>query len=41
MYYHTMETKNVDYGSTLAVLIVVLGIVLAKVVNAIFKEKDY
>ena len=41
MYYHTMETKNVDYGSALAVLIVVLGIVLAKVVNAIFKEKDY
>jgi raffinose/stachyose/melibiose transport system permease protein len=36
-----METKNVDYGSALAVLIVVLGIVLAKVVNAIFKEKEY
>lgn len=41
MYYQTMETKNVDYGSALAVLIVVLGIVLSKVVNAIFKEKDY
>ncbi len=41
MYYHTMETKNVDYGAALAVLIVVLGVVLAKVVNAIFKEKDY
>lgn len=41
MYYHTMETKNVDYGSALAVLIVVLGIVLSKVVNAIFREKDY
>lgn len=41
MYYHTMETKNVDYGCALAVLIVVLGIVLSKVVNAIFREKDY
>lgn len=41
MYYHTMETKNVDYGSALAVLIVVLGIVLAKVVNMIFREKEY
>lgn len=41
MYYHTMETKNVDYGAALAVLIVALGIVLAKVVNWIFREKDY
>lgn len=41
MYYHTTQTKNVDYGSALAVLIVVLGIVLSKVVNRIFKEKDY
>lgn len=41
MYYQTMEAKNVDYGSTLAVLLVVLGIVTSKVVNAIFKEKDY
>ena len=41
MYYHTMETKNVDYGCALAVLIVVLGIVLSKVVNAVFREKDY
>ena len=41
MYYHTMETKNLDYGSALAVLIVVLGIVLAKVVNMIFREKEY
>jgi len=41
MYYQTMEVKNVDYGSALAVLIVVLGIVLSKVVNSIFKEKEY
>lgn len=41
MYYQTMEVKNVDYGSALAVMIVILGIVLSKIVNAIFKEKDY
>ena len=41
MYYHTIETKNVDYGAALAVLIVVLGVVLSKVVNWIFQEKDY
>ncbi|MDD2958090.1 MAG: sugar ABC transporter permease [Lachnospiraceae bacterium] len=41
MYYQTMEARNVDYGSTLAVLIVVLGMVLSGVVNRIFKEKDY
>ena len=41
MYYQTMEAKNVDYGSTLAILIVVLGIALSKGISAIFKEKDY
>ena len=41
MYYQTMEAKNVDYGAALAVMIVILGIVLSKTVNAIFKEKDY
>lgn len=41
MYYQTMEAKNVDYGAALAVLIVVLGIILSKVVNWIFREKDY
>lgn len=41
MYYHTMETKNVDYGAAIAVLIVVLGVILSKVVNWIFREKDY
>ena len=39
MYYQTFNTKNVDYGSTIAVMIVVLGIVLAKVTNRVFKEK--
>lgn len=41
MYYQTMEVKNVDYGAALAVMIVILGVVLSKVVNTIFKEKDY
>lgn len=41
MYYQTFNTKNVDYSSAIAVLIVVLGIVTAKVVNTIFKVKDY
>lgn len=41
MYYQTMEAKNVDYGSTLAILLVVLGVLTSKIVNAIFKEKDY
>jgi len=41
MYYQTMEAKNVDYGAALAVLIVVLGVILSKAVNWIFREKDY
>lgn len=41
MYYHTMETKNVDYGSAIAVVIVALGIVTSKVVNTLFREKEY
>ena len=39
MYYQTMETKNVDYGAALAVLIVVLGVVLSKVVNAQYHKQ--
>lgn len=41
MYYQTMETGNVDYGAAIAVLIAVLGIVLSKIVNQIFREKEY
>lgn len=41
MYYQTFNANNIDYSSAIAVLIVVLGIVTAKVVNTIFKEKDY
>lgn len=41
MYYQTMEVKDVDYGSAIAVFIVILGIVLSQLVNRIFKEKEY
>ena len=41
MYYHAVESRNTDYGCAIAVLIVILGIVSAKIVNAVFKEKDY
>ena len=41
MYYHACETRNTDYGCAIAVLIVVIGVVSSKIVNRIFKEKDY
>ncbi|MBQ7615618.1 MAG: sugar ABC transporter permease [Butyrivibrio sp.] len=40
MYYQTMEAKNVDYGATLAVLIVVLGVILSRVTRSLFKESE-
>ena len=41
MYYQTFNAKNVDYGATIAIVIVVLGIVISQIVNRVFKEKDY
>jgi raffinose/stachyose/melibiose transport system permease protein len=41
MYYNTMSRGDVDYASTIAILIVVLGVVVSFVVNKVFKEKDY
>ncbi len=41
MYYQTFNANNVDYGSAIAVVIVVLGILLSKVANTILKEKEY
>ena len=41
MYYQAFNTRNVDYSCSIAVLIVVLGIVTSKIVNAVFKEADY
>ena len=41
MYYQAFNTKNVDYSSAIAVLIVVLGILTSKIVNKVFHETDY
>ncbi len=41
MYHQTFNVGDVDYGSALAVVIVLVGVVISQVANAIFKEKDY
>lgn len=41
MYNQTFTRGNVDYGSAIAVVIVVLGVLLAQIANRVFKEKDY
>ena len=41
MYNQTFIRSDVDYGSTIAVIIVVLGVVISRISNTIFKEKDY
>lgn len=41
MYHVTFNLKNVDYGSTISIAIVIIGVVLSQVANAVFKEKDY
>jgi len=40
MYHQTFNRGNVDYGSTIAMLIVVLGVVLSNVANRVFKPRD-
>ena len=40
MYDQTFNKMNVDYGSTIAVLIVVLGVVLSNVSNRIFRRSE-
>ena len=40
MYDQTFNRMNVDYGSTIAVLIVVLGIILSNVTNRVFKPSE-
>ena len=40
MYDQTFNKMNVDYGSTIAVLIVVLGVVLSNVANRVFRPSD-
>lgn len=41
MYYKTMQSPDIDYSSALALIIVILGVLLSKAVNRIFKERDY
>lgn len=41
MYYWACEARNTDYGCAIAVIIVILGVVSSRAVNAVFKEKDY
>jgi raffinose/stachyose/melibiose transport system permease protein len=41
MYNQTFTMGDVDYGSTIAIVIVVLGVVISQITNRIFKEKDY
>lgn len=40
MYDQTFNRGNVDYGSAIAMLIVVLGVVLSNVANRVFKPRD-
>ena len=40
MYDQTFNRMNVDYGSTIEVLIVVLGVVLSQISNRVFKPSD-
>lgn len=40
MYDQTFNRGNVDYGSTIAMLIVVLGVVLSNVANRVFRQTD-
>lgn len=41
MYHQTFQRGDVDYGSAISLLIVVLGIIISQLANRIFKEKDY
>lgn len=41
MYYQAFNASNVDYSSTIAVFIVVLGVILSTVINKICKDVDY
>lgn len=40
MYSQTFTKMNVDYGSTIAVLIVFLGVILSNIANRVFKPSD-
>ena len=40
MYDQTFNRGNVDYGSTIAILIVVLGVLFSNIANRVFKPRD-
>jgi ABC-type sugar transport systems, permease components len=40
MYEMTFAIGNVDYGSTIALMIVVLGVLVSQIVNKIFKQQE-
>ena len=41
MYKQTFMANDVDYGSSIAFVIVILGVVISQITNRILKEKDY
>lgn len=41
MFKQTMLSKDIDYASAIAVFIVVLGVVISRVANTLFKDADY
>ncbi len=41
MYKQTFIASDVDYGSAISLLIVVMGVIFAMIANKVFKEKDY
>ena len=41
MQYHSMRTQDVDYSSTIAIVIVAFGVILSLVANKAIREKDY
>lgn len=41
MYFQTFTLGDVDFGSTISIAIVVIGFVVSRFANVIFKEKDY
>ena len=41
MYHQTFSMGDVDYGSTIGIVIVVLGVIVSQIASKVFKEKDY
>jgi len=41
MYHQTFSMGDVDYGSAIGIVIVVLGVVVSQIANRVFREKDY